>query len=116
MKSIKKKLWVVITCVVVFALFAALHCVGAFKWVEDKTYDSRMRVTADAIAPSDMITLVLLDQSSLDWARTEMDWGYPWPRSAYGTIIDFFNYLKGFINAIYVFLLSVSFAYYITFF
>lgn len=91
MKSIKKKLWVVITCVVVFALFAALHCVGAFKWVEDKTYDSRMRVTADAIAPSDMITLVLLDQSSLDWARTEMDWGYPWPRSAYGTIIDFFN-------------------------
>ena len=79
------------TCVAVFALFAALHCAGAFKWVEDKTYDSRMSVTADIIEPSDMITLVLLDQSSLDWARAEMDWGYPWPRSAYGKIIDFFN-------------------------
>ena len=90
MKSIKKKLRGVTICVAVFALFAALHCTGAFKWVEDKTYDSRMRVTADSIEPSDMITLVLLDQSSLDWARAEMDWGYPWPRSAYGKIIDFF--------------------------
>lgn len=91
MKSIKQKLRVVVTGCVVFALFAVLHQTGLFSWVENKTYDSRMTVTADHFDPSDMITLVLLDQQSLDWAKDEMGWGYPWPRSAYGTIIDFFN-------------------------
>ncbi|MBO4319297.1 MAG: adenylate/guanylate cyclase domain-containing protein [Treponema sp.] len=91
MKSIKQKLRVIITGVAIFALFAVLHFAGAFNWVDNKTYDSRMSLTADYFDPSDMITLVLLDQQSLDWATEEMGWGYPWPRSAYGTIIDFFN-------------------------
>ena len=91
MKSTKQKLRVAITCLAVFVIFGILHFVDAFSWIEKKAYDSRMSMTADAIEPSDMITLVLLDQGSLDWARAEMDWGYPWPRSAYGKIIDFFN-------------------------
>ncbi len=91
MKSIKQKLRVAITCLAVFVIFGILHFVDAFSWIEKKAYDSRMSMTADSIEPSDMITLVLLDQGSLDWARAEMDWGYPWPRSAYGKIIDFFN-------------------------
>ncbi|MBR6154365.1 MAG: adenylate/guanylate cyclase domain-containing protein [Treponema sp.] len=91
MKSIKQKLRVAITCLAVFVIFGVLQFAGAFSWIENKTYDSRMTMTADYFEPSDMITLVLLDQQSLDWAKEEMGWGYPWPRSAYGTIIDFFN-------------------------
>lgn len=91
MKSIKQKLRVAITCLAVFVIFGVLQFAGAFNWIENKTYDSRMTMTADYFEPSDMITLVLLDQQSLDWAKEEMGWGYPWPRSAYGTIIDFFN-------------------------
>jgi adenylate cyclase len=40
-------------------------------------------------AATSRIKLILLDQTSLDWAQKENGWSWPWPREAYTPIIDF---------------------------
>lgn len=74
----------------VFA-FIGLKSAGLFDWLENKTYDSRMKATASFVAPSNNIGVILLDQESLNWARTELGWSWPWPRAAYGQMLDYFN-------------------------
>lgn len=64
---------------------------GLFQRPENMLYDSRMVRTASTHRPSDEIALVLLDQDSLDWAQQEFGWSWPWPRSAYGDIVSYFN-------------------------
>lgn len=75
------------TVIVVFAL----NWFGIFQRPENMLYDSRMVKTASSHRPSEEIALVLLDQSSLDWAQQELGWSWPWPRSAYGDIVSYFN-------------------------
>lgn len=58
---------------------------------ENMVYDHRMYVTAPVLRPSEDIALVLLDQDSLDWANQELGWSWPWPRSAYGDLVRFFQ-------------------------
>ncbi|HBG36497.1 MAG TPA: hypothetical protein DDW88_05475, partial [Treponema sp.] len=54
-------------------------------------YDYAMRLTASFTHPSDAISLVLLDQESIDWALQEKGWNWPWPREAYGDIVRYFS-------------------------
>ena len=68
-----------------------LDWLGVFQRPESMLYDSRMVRTASFHGPSDEIALVLLDQNSLDWAQEELGWSWPWPRSAYGDLVSFFN-------------------------
>lgn len=68
-----------------------LDWLGVFQRPESMLYDSRMVRTAFFHGPSDEIALVLLDQNSLDWAQEELGWSWPWPRSAYGDLVSFFN-------------------------
>ncbi len=91
MNKTKKLIHLALLCTLVFALVCALHFGGFFSWIEHKSYDSRMKVTAPYFSPSEKINIVLLDQKSLDWAKKEMGWGWPWPRAAYASMIDFFN-------------------------
>ncbi len=91
MKKTKKLIQLAVLCTLVFALVCTLHFNKVFAWTEHKSYDSRMKATAPYFSPSEKINIVLLDQKSLDWAKKEMGWGWPWPRAAYGSMIDFFN-------------------------
>lgn len=91
MKSNKKIIRFFITGFAIFAIAVALQFTGVFKWSDHKSYDWRMSLTADHFEPSDDITIVLLDQDSLNWAKDTMGWSYPWPRESYAKIIDFFN-------------------------
>ncbi len=91
MQVSKKKLRLVLTAFVVFAVVCVMQGTGALDWAENKAYDSRIYRTADLFPPSEKIAVVLLDQESLDWAKTEKQWGYPWPRESYGKIVDFFK-------------------------
>ena len=59
--------------------------------LENKSYDLRVNLFADTHKPSEDITVVVLDQDSLDWAQRELGWSWPWPRSAYGDIVSFFS-------------------------
>ena len=91
MKTNKKIVRLLITVAAVFVTVGAMQVAGIFGWFENKSYDMRMTATADNFSPSEDITLVLLDQASLDWASETLGWSYPWPRESYAKIIDFFN-------------------------
>lgn len=75
-----------ITTVFVFLL----DLLGAFIFLENKTYDFRTNKTASN-STSEEIFVVLIDQNSLDWGSSQMNWSWPWPRKAYGDIVNFFN-------------------------
>ncbi|MDR0785817.1 MAG: adenylate/guanylate cyclase domain-containing protein [Treponema sp.] len=90
-KSVKKIFAFLIITISVFAVFGAGFTLGVFDYLEFKTYDLRVNVFAENSAPSDEIIVVILDQSSLDWARKTRGWGWPWPRAAYS---DFIEYMK----------------------
>lgn len=91
MKLNKKTFRLAVTGAAIFVASCILHFTGALDWAENKAYDSRIYRTADYFPPSEEIGLVLLDQDSLDWARSTKQWGWPWPRESYGKIIDFFS-------------------------
>lgn len=50
--------------------------------------DWRARLLAKRSPATDQVKLVLLDQSSLDWASQSMAWAWPWPREGYAAILD----------------------------
>ncbi len=74
---------VVVVCIV--------HFTGIFSYLENKTYDSRTVFAADYTQPSDDIIFISVDQASLKWAQKEMNWGWPWPRSALGDVVRYMN-------------------------
>jgi CHASE2 domain-containing sensor protein len=82
---------------VVFIVFSVLlavvlfHFFGLFDYLEYKTYDFRIRLFAQSGRPADDIVVILLDQASIDWAQREKGWGWPWPRQAYGELLDYMN-------------------------
>ncbi|MGD9973944.1 MAG: CHASE2 domain-containing protein [Desulfatirhabdiaceae bacterium] len=58
------------------------------RW-EGITWDWRASMLARPGSAHDQITLVLLDQNSLDWAQTENGLSWPWPREVYAAIIAY---------------------------
>ncbi|GAB6391619.1 MAG: adenylate/guanylate cyclase catalytic domain protein [Treponematales bacterium] len=79
--------------IIVFLSLAMSLCffAGVFNYLEYKTYDLRVNLFAESARPSDDIVLVLLDQSSIDWANETRNWGWPWPRKAYAEFVDYMN-------------------------
>lgn len=50
-----------------------------------------MKFSSKRTEISDRISLVILDQESLDWARKERGWSWPWPRESYAEIARYFK-------------------------
>jgi len=73
----------------VFAAVGLLHLAGAFAYLENRSYDLRVRFFAPFLRPSRDIAVVLVDQASIDWAQRERGWGWPWPRTAYAEMLGF---------------------------
>jgi adenylate cyclase len=94
--KIGKKHFAVFITVIVFLVIGGLHLLGVFHYLEYKSYDVRVRFWADTTysRPSDEITVILLDQDSIDWAQKEKGWGWPWPRQAYAEVVDYMNLSK----------------------
>ena len=82
---------VAVIVVATVAVVLLLEGLSLFQRPENMLYDSRMVRTAPFHRPSDEIAVILLDQDSLDWAQQEFGWSWPWPRSAYGDIVSYFN-------------------------
>lgn len=91
MRKIKKISQRFISIAALALVVCLLSSTSVFHWAENKSYDSRMAFSAGYFSPSDEIALVILDQESLDWAKEELGWGWPWPREAYAKMIDYFN-------------------------
>ncbi len=75
----------------VFALVSVLNYLGAFTFIENKTYDARMVHTASYFRPNDDICFIGIDQDSLNRAQEERGWSWPWPREAYAMITNYLN-------------------------
>lgn len=75
----------------IFAVFIIIFSSGISSSLEKKTYDARMKFSSKRTEISDRISLVILDQESLDWARKERGWSWPWPRESYAEIARYFK-------------------------
>jgi adenylate cyclase len=87
--QIDKKLAAIIIIVSLAIVIVALFLGGTFDFLEYKLYDLRVNIFAESLVPSDDIIVVLLDQDSINWAQKERGWGWPWPRKAYGELVDY---------------------------
>ena len=70
-KKIKagKKACALIITISVFAAITILHFWGAFQFLENKSYDMRVRITAPYLNKTDNIIVILINQDSIDWAQ-----------------------------------------------
>jgi len=93
-KKFGKKLTALIVTGLVFLIIACLHLIGVFNFLENKSYDMRVRFWAETTftRPSDEIILIFIDQDSIDWAQKERGWGWPWPRQSYAEMVDYMNF------------------------
>ncbi|MDR0689890.1 MAG: adenylate/guanylate cyclase domain-containing protein [Spirochaetaceae bacterium] len=90
-KKNSKPVAVVFIILSVFLVVFLFQFFGLFDYPEYKTYDLRIRLSAQSGRPADDIVVILLDQASIDWAQREKGWGWPWPRQAYGELLDYMN-------------------------
>jgi len=88
-KKANVKTAALIIALLAFAGIGLLDFLGVFRFLENKTYDLRIRLLADFDRPSDEIIVILINQDSLDWAQTERGWSWPWPRKAYAELLDY---------------------------
>ncbi len=58
---------------------------------ENKVWDLQSRFLATPSPYTSEITLVLLDQGSIEWVQENMGLSWPWPRELYGAIIHNLN-------------------------
>jgi adenylate cyclase len=70
-------------------LAGGLWAVGALDRWEAITWDWRATILARPSSAGDQITLILLDQDSLDWGLKENGLSWPWPREVYVPIIEY---------------------------
>lgn len=87
----KKILQLAVTSAVLVVIVFASVFSGAFDNIEKRTYDHRMKTCAPFFSPSEQIGVVLLDQDSLNWASKELGWSWPWPRSSYAAMLNYFT-------------------------
>ncbi|GHT98755.1 adenylate/guanylate cyclase domain-containing protein [Spirochaetia bacterium] len=87
----KKNISALIITVSVFLVVSLSSVLGIFDYLEYKTYDFRVRLLAGLTRPSVDIEVIVLDQTSIDWAARERGWSWPWPRKAYAELLDYMN-------------------------
>ncbi len=85
-----KKLWhgLLIGCGAA-ALAFLLFSYGYLDWLENKTWDWRTKIFATPGRASGQIRVIMIDQTSLDWAGNtlQVPLSWPWPRQLYNPIL-----------------------------
>jgi adenylate cyclase len=90
-RTVKKHLAAALIVLLAFLVVALGNFFGVFEYLEYKTYDFRVRLLAESTRPSEEIVLILLNQDSIDWAKQERGWSWPWPRKAYAELVDYMD-------------------------
>lgn len=86
-----KSLQAAITGFVVMIVILGLWKTGVIREWEAKTWDIRARFFAEKAKTSDEISLIFVDQDSLEWGSKVNGWPWPWPREVYAVML---SYLK----------------------
>jgi len=74
------------------ALGVALLLTGALEGPERATWDWRVSTLAAPTEATDDVVLVLVDQESLELMSSQNGVDWPWPRSFYGYMLEFFQH------------------------
>ena len=90
-KKTGKKIAALSISAIVFCAVSLLHFLSVFQYLENRSYDLRVRMIAPLLRPSDEIIVILVNQDSIDWAQRERGWPWPWPRQAYAEMIDYIS-------------------------
>jgi adenylate cyclase len=85
----KKALRGTLVGLAVFAASLLFGLLGAFRTLEWRSWDARLRLLANPGRASSDIVLLAVDQYSLDVFEKEQGLGWPWPRQIYAGILDF---------------------------
>jgi adenylate cyclase len=66
-----------------------LHMSGGLAWLENTSWDWRARLFAAPGRAGDQIRVVMIDQTSLDWAKEtlKVPLSWPWPRQLYSPML-----------------------------
>ncbi len=78
--------WAALVALVVVLL---LEVAGLTPRWNNPLMDWCARLMARPSTATPKVKLVLVDQSSLDWASRQMGWQWPWPREIYGVVLDY---------------------------
>ncbi|HPF99261.1 MAG TPA: adenylate/guanylate cyclase domain-containing protein [Kiritimatiellia bacterium] len=70
-------------------ILLGLWLAGRLDTLEYGTWSLRVRAFARPTIATPQIKVILLDQYSLDWGKSESSWSWPWPREVYGAVLDF---------------------------
>jgi adenylate cyclase len=62
---------------------------GVLDGFEATTWGWRVKTFAPRTPPAAQVKVILLDQASLDWGKTQNAWAWPWPRTVYSAVLDF---------------------------
>ncbi|HMO03435.1 MAG TPA: adenylate/guanylate cyclase domain-containing protein [Kiritimatiellia bacterium] len=91
MKSLLAKPWIQAVLIGLISTLVALLLwfAGKLDGWENTTWAWRVTHFAEPSAATDDIKVILLDQSSLDWAANEMGLPWPWMRETYAAMLDF---------------------------
>lgn len=73
----------------VFLCTLILFQLNAFRILEWKTWDLRLRQLSNPSHASDEIVIFLIDQESLDVYQSEQGLSWPWPRQMYSAIVRY---------------------------
>lgn len=72
------------------AIALLIFFAGQINWLENVTWDLRVRYLAKESPATDNVKLIFLDQKSLDWGAEDIrSWPWPWPRTVYTAVINF---------------------------
>ncbi|MBI4620661.1 MAG: adenylate/guanylate cyclase domain-containing protein [Desulfobacterales bacterium] len=71
------------------ALVLMFYFSGNLNWLENITWDLRAKLYAAPGRASDQIRVIMIDQTSLDWAKDtlQVPLSWPWPRQLYNPIL-----------------------------
>lgn len=87
--KLKKNFYFIFSLISSILVTYLLHFSGALSYLENKSYDFRMRMTADCTEIDRNIIFIGIDQESLNQTQKNNKWGWPWPRKAYAELTDF---------------------------
>lgn len=85
----KKLAYGLLAGVVAMAAVGVLDRTGLVGRWDYAMADWRARLLATPSSATPQVKLVLVDQSSLDWASQTMGLSWPWPREVYGPLLDY---------------------------
>ena len=85
----KKLAYGLLAGVVAMAVVGVLDRTGLVGRWDYAMADWRARLLATPSSATPQVKLVLVDQSSLDWASQTMGLSWPWPREVYGPLLDY---------------------------